>query len=267
MTAELDGARLRRIRRDLPSLAQPPPGGVRGASRRGEPARRPLRRRLHARPPGARSSGPRATVGCGERFGLDARPVALRRGARAARSSDLQPPSRSSTTTRRSGSRSPSAIVRGMGGDSATAARDVRRRDDARAGSTRTTSSSTTTCCRCSTSCAGTGLKLGLVSNTGARPRRVRRAPRGSTSTRASAPAHHGKTKPHPSIFRAVLERLDVEPDEAAMVGDSHRRRHRGRAGARHAGGPARPARAATRTSSRGSTTCCALPAALGLEP
>jgi FMN phosphatase YigB (HAD superfamily) len=31
----------------------------------------------------------------------------------------------------------------------------------------------------------------------------------------------HGWTKPHPSIFRAVLERLGVEPDEAAMVGDS----------------------------------------------
>jgi putative hydrolase of the HAD superfamily len=32
---------------------------------------------------------------------------------------------------------------------------------------------------------------------------------------------HHGKTKPHASIFRAVLDLLDVEPHEALMVGDS----------------------------------------------
>src|SRR2546425_187411 len=31
----------------------------------------------------------------------------------------------------------------------------------------------------------------------------------------------HGKTKPHGSIFRAVLELLEVEPHEAAMVGDT----------------------------------------------
>jgi ribulose-1,5-bisphosphate 5-phosphatase len=31
----------------------------------------------------------------------------------------------------------------------------------------------------------------------------------------------HGRTKPHPTIFRAVLDRLEVEPSEAAMVGDS----------------------------------------------
>ena len=31
----------------------------------------------------------------------------------------------------------------------------------------------------------------------------------------------HGKTKPDPTIFRAVLERLTVEPEAAAMVGDS----------------------------------------------
>ena len=30
-----------------------------------------------------------------------------------------------------------------------------------------------------------------------------------------------GRTKPHPTIFQAVLERLEVEPAEAAMVGDS----------------------------------------------
>jgi putative hydrolase of the HAD superfamily len=31
----------------------------------------------------------------------------------------------------------------------------------------------------------------------------------------------HGKTKPHPTIFQAALERLDVEPADAVMVGDS----------------------------------------------
>jgi len=31
----------------------------------------------------------------------------------------------------------------------------------------------------------------------------------------------HGKVKPSPSIFRAVLDLLGVEPDAAAMVGDS----------------------------------------------
>jgi HAD superfamily hydrolase (TIGR01549 family) len=32
---------------------------------------------------------------------------------------------------------------------------------------------------------------------------------------------HHGRIKPHETIFRAALERLGVEPEEAAMVGDS----------------------------------------------
>jgi putative hydrolase of the HAD superfamily len=32
----------------------------------------------------------------------------------------------------------------------------------------------------------------------------------------------HGRTKPHPSIFVAALRMLEVEPAEAAMVGDSY---------------------------------------------
>jgi HAD superfamily hydrolase (TIGR01549 family) len=64
------------------------------------------------------------------------------------------------------------------------------------------------------------GLKLGLVSNTG--------------RDLDEFVAHHhldvdavlgsrafGRTKPHPTIFQAVLERLQVQPAEAAMVGDS----------------------------------------------
>jgi putative hydrolase of the HAD superfamily len=31
----------------------------------------------------------------------------------------------------------------------------------------------------------------------------------------------HGRVKPHPTIFRAVLEQLELEPPAAAMVGDS----------------------------------------------
>jgi HAD superfamily hydrolase (TIGR01549 family) len=31
----------------------------------------------------------------------------------------------------------------------------------------------------------------------------------------------HGRVKPHPTIFRAALERLGVAPEETAMVGDS----------------------------------------------
>jgi putative hydrolase of the HAD superfamily len=32
---------------------------------------------------------------------------------------------------------------------------------------------------------------------------------------------HHGHTKPHASIFRAVLDLLGVEPAKAVMVGDT----------------------------------------------
>jgi putative hydrolase of the HAD superfamily len=31
----------------------------------------------------------------------------------------------------------------------------------------------------------------------------------------------HGRVKPHPTIFRVALERLEVAPDEAVMIGDS----------------------------------------------
>jgi FMN phosphatase YigB (HAD superfamily) len=31
----------------------------------------------------------------------------------------------------------------------------------------------------------------------------------------------HGKVKPSPTIFRAVLELLEVEPEAAVMIGDS----------------------------------------------
>jgi HAD superfamily hydrolase (TIGR01549 family) len=64
------------------------------------------------------------------------------------------------------------------------------------------------------------GVKLGLVSNTGrdldefvAHHRLQVDAALGSRA--------FGRTKPHPTIFREVLQRIGVEPVGAAMVGDS----------------------------------------------
>ena len=64
------------------------------------------------------------------------------------------------------------------------------------------------------------GLKLGLVSNTG-RDLDAFITHHALDVDAALASGRHGKTKPHESIFRAVLERLEVEPAAAAMVGDS----------------------------------------------
>jgi HAD superfamily hydrolase (TIGR01549 family) len=66
----------------------------------------------------------------------------------------------------------------------------------------------------------GHGLKIGLVSNTG-RDLDEFLTHHTLPVDAALGSRAHGWTKPHPSIFRAVLERLGVEPDEAAMVGDS----------------------------------------------
>ena len=64
------------------------------------------------------------------------------------------------------------------------------------------------------------GLKLGLVSNTG-RDLEEFVAHHGLEVDAALGSRAFGRTKPHPTIFRAVLERLEVEPADAAMVGDS----------------------------------------------
>jgi HAD superfamily hydrolase (TIGR01549 family) len=66
----------------------------------------------------------------------------------------------------------------------------------------------------------GHGLKLGLVSNTG-RDLRVFVAHHGLDVDAALGSRSFGRTKPHPTIFRAVLDQLQVEPAAAAMVGDS----------------------------------------------
>jgi putative hydrolase of the HAD superfamily len=64
------------------------------------------------------------------------------------------------------------------------------------------------------------GLKVGLVSNTG-RNLDDFVAHHGLDVDAAVSSGAHGKTKPHPTIFQAALERLGVEPSDAVMVGDS----------------------------------------------
>jgi putative hydrolase of the HAD superfamily len=64
------------------------------------------------------------------------------------------------------------------------------------------------------------GLKVGLVSNSG-RDIEEFLAHHALPVDAALTSGAHGRTKPHDSIFRAVLDRLGVEPEEAAMVGDS----------------------------------------------
>jgi HAD superfamily hydrolase (TIGR01662 family) len=64
------------------------------------------------------------------------------------------------------------------------------------------------------------GLKIGLVSNTGRKLEEFVSHHRLDVDA-ALASGAHGWTKPHESIFRAVLDRLEVQAAEAAMVGDS----------------------------------------------
>ena len=64
------------------------------------------------------------------------------------------------------------------------------------------------------------GIKLGLVSNTGRDLEQFVAHHRLDVDA-ALGSGVFGRTKPHPTIFRAVLERLGVEPAQAAMVGDS----------------------------------------------
>lgn len=64
------------------------------------------------------------------------------------------------------------------------------------------------------------GLKVALVSNTSRDLEAFIRHFRLDVDAWISSGAH-GKVKPSPTIFRAALELLDVEPEEVAMVGDS----------------------------------------------
>lgn len=64
------------------------------------------------------------------------------------------------------------------------------------------------------------GLKIGLVSNTG-RDLSAFVAHHALNVDVALGSASHGKTKPHPTIFQAALDQLEVSAEEAVMVGDS----------------------------------------------
>jgi len=66
----------------------------------------------------------------------------------------------------------------------------------------------------------GHGLRTGLVSNTG-RDLEAFVVHHGLDVDVAIGSRAHGTTKPDPTIFRAALARLEVEPADAAMVGDS----------------------------------------------
>jgi HAD superfamily hydrolase (TIGR01549 family) len=65
------------------------------------------------------------------------------------------------------------------------------------------------------------GLKIGLVSN-GSRDLGEFVAHHGLVVDVAVGSRSFGRTKPHPSIFREALGALEVEPSDAAMVGDSY---------------------------------------------
>jgi putative hydrolase of the HAD superfamily len=64
------------------------------------------------------------------------------------------------------------------------------------------------------------GLKLALVSNTARDLDRFVAHHHLDVDVAVSS-RMHGRVKPHESIFRAVLSELDVQPGEAAMVGDT----------------------------------------------
>jgi HAD superfamily hydrolase (TIGR01662 family) len=64
------------------------------------------------------------------------------------------------------------------------------------------------------------GLRIGLVSNSARDVREFARH-HGLEVEAGISSFHHGHTKPHASIFRAVLDLLGVEAAEAVMVGDT----------------------------------------------
>jgi len=64
------------------------------------------------------------------------------------------------------------------------------------------------------------GLRIGLVSNSARDVREFARH-HGLDVDAGISSFHHGRTKPHASIFRAVLDLLGVDPADAAMVGDT----------------------------------------------
>jgi len=64
------------------------------------------------------------------------------------------------------------------------------------------------------------GLRIGLISNSARDVSEFARHHALSIDAGISS-FHHGRTKPHASIFRAVLDLIEVEPADAVMVGDT----------------------------------------------
>jgi putative hydrolase of the HAD superfamily len=64
------------------------------------------------------------------------------------------------------------------------------------------------------------GLKLGIVSNTGRDVHEFLEHHNLEVDAALSSRVH-GKVKPHPTIFQAVLDSLGVQAERSAMVGDS----------------------------------------------
>jgi putative hydrolase of the HAD superfamily len=64
------------------------------------------------------------------------------------------------------------------------------------------------------------GLRLGLISNSARDVREFARH-HGLEVDAGISSFHHGRSKPHESIFRAVLDLLEVDPPQAVMVGDT----------------------------------------------
>ena len=70
----------------------------------------------------------------------------------------------------------------------------------------------------------GAGYQLGLISNTHRSLDAFRsHFELNELISAMVSSSEHGFNKPHPSIFRAALQLLDVEPSQAVMVGDSFR--------------------------------------------
>ena len=65
------------------------------------------------------------------------------------------------------------------------------------------------------------GVKIGLISN-GSRDLEEFVSHHGLDADCAIGSRAFGRTKPHPEIFRHALALLGVEPEEAAMIGDSY---------------------------------------------
>ena len=161
------------------------------------------------------TSGRRAIASSGFATGsISTRRGTTRRGRRRSPRSSGIP---SSTTTRRSGSCSPSGSSSGWAGTATRtgAAVEMERRwshsahfelyDDV---------------LPALAAVSAHGLKVGLLSNS-SRNLDEFVAHHGLVCDAVLTSHAHGKTKPHESIFRAMLDRLGVAAPEAAMVGDT----------------------------------------------